>query len=156
MRSIAITVGVLVAAAAVTAVAQPNYRDGRPSRSALECWNERAGHYEAVRPAERQDDLDFGRCRSAAGGEIRYMREWRSGNYECWNPRASHFEAVRRGEQQDDLDFSRCRPTDREARYTRESRWAGYECWNPRQNHYENVREGVRQDDLDFSRCRRM
>jgi hypothetical protein len=37
------------------------YRDERPR----ECWNPRAGHYEGVRPGERQDDLDFSRCRSA-------------------------------------------------------------------------------------------
>ena len=30
---------------------------------AQECWNPRAGHYEAVRPGEYQGDLDFGRCR---------------------------------------------------------------------------------------------
>lgn len=155
MKSIAIAVGSIVAAVAVTAVAQPNYRDSPPYRgSGLECWNPRAGHFEKVRPAERQDDLDFGRCRSA-GGDVRYMREWRSGGYECWNPRADHFEDVRQGEHQDDLDFSRCRPV-RAARYIRESRWAGYECWNPRARHFEEVREGERQDDLDFSRCRRM
>lgn len=28
-----------------------------------ECWNPRARHYESVRPGERQDDLDFSRCR---------------------------------------------------------------------------------------------
>ncbi len=35
------------------------YRGERPR----ECWNPRAGHYEGVRPGERQDDLDFSRCR---------------------------------------------------------------------------------------------
>jgi hypothetical protein len=30
----------------------------------VECWNPRARHYESVRPGERQDDLDFARCRS--------------------------------------------------------------------------------------------
>jgi len=28
-----------------------------------ECWNPRAAHFEGVRPGERQDDLDFSRCR---------------------------------------------------------------------------------------------
>lgn len=36
------------------------YRDERPR----ECWNPRAGHYEGVRPGDRQDDLDFSRCRT--------------------------------------------------------------------------------------------
>jgi hypothetical protein len=30
----------------------------------MECWNPRARHYEEVRAGERQDDLDFNRCRS--------------------------------------------------------------------------------------------
>lgn len=34
------------------------YRDGQ-----YECWNPRARHYEGVREGERQDDLDFSRCR---------------------------------------------------------------------------------------------
>ena len=40
-------------------------RDERVSRrwDNAECWNPRARHYEAVRPGERQDDLDFSRCR---------------------------------------------------------------------------------------------
>ena len=28
-----------------------------------ECWNPHARHFEEVRPGERQDDLDFSRCR---------------------------------------------------------------------------------------------
>jgi hypothetical protein len=39
-----------------------DYRDYRYSGQ-QECWNPRAGHYEAVRPGEYQGDLDFGRCR---------------------------------------------------------------------------------------------
>jgi hypothetical protein len=41
------------------------YRDDRFSRrwDNAECWNPRARHYEEVRPGERQDDLDFSRCR---------------------------------------------------------------------------------------------
>ena len=40
-------------------------RDERVSRrwDNTECWNPRARHYEGVRPGERQDDLDFSRCR---------------------------------------------------------------------------------------------
>lgn len=36
----------------------PVYRDSRE-----ECWNRHARTFEAVRPGERQDDLDYGRCR---------------------------------------------------------------------------------------------
>jgi hypothetical protein len=41
------------------------YRDDRFNNrfDNQECWNPRARHYEAVRPGERQDDLDFSRCR---------------------------------------------------------------------------------------------
>ena len=41
------------------------YREhrGEYRERAQECWNPRAGHYEAVRPGEYQGDLDFGRCR---------------------------------------------------------------------------------------------
>ncbi len=42
-----------------------DYRDQRfHSRNNQECWNPRARHYEGVRPDERQDDLDFSRCRA--------------------------------------------------------------------------------------------
>ena len=44
---------------------QRDYRgDSRFRRDNMECWNPRARHYEEVRPGERQDDLDFARCRS--------------------------------------------------------------------------------------------
>ena len=43
---------------------QRDYRDSRVRRDNMECWNPRARHYEEVRPGERQDDLDFARCRS--------------------------------------------------------------------------------------------
>jgi hypothetical protein len=45
---------------------QPGFRDERFARrwDNMECWNPRARHYEEVRPGERQDDLDFSRCRS--------------------------------------------------------------------------------------------
>lgn len=36
-----------------------NFREGQ-----YECWNPRARHFEGVREGERQDDLDFNRCRS--------------------------------------------------------------------------------------------
>ena len=70
-----------------------------------ECWNPRARNFEAVRPGERQDDLDFSRCRTLGGpvygrGDVAQ---------ECWNPRVGHFENVREGTIQDDLDYSRCR-----------------------------------------------
>jgi hypothetical protein len=41
---------------------QRDYR--RDRREGMECWNPRARHYEEVRSGERQDDLDFTRCRS--------------------------------------------------------------------------------------------
>jgi hypothetical protein len=37
-----------------------------------ECWNPRARHFEQVRPGERQDDLDFARCRP-----VEYGYRWR-------------------------------------------------------------------------------
>jgi len=70
-----------------------------------ECWNPHAGHFEGVRPGERQDDLDFSRCRPVGD----YRPSNRDVPRECWNPHAGHFEGVRPGERQDDLDFSRCR-----------------------------------------------
>ena len=75
-----------------------------------ECWNPRARMFEAVRPGERQDDLDFARCRAlgaAPSGPAYYGR--REVVQECWNPRAGHFENVREGTFQNDLDYSRCR-----------------------------------------------
>src|SRR5947209_6054331 len=36
-----------------------------PLSDRQECWNPHARHFEAVRPTERQDDLDFSRCRPA-------------------------------------------------------------------------------------------
>lgn len=39
-----------------------SYREGQ-----YECWNPRARHFEGVREGERQDDLDFNRCRSTRG-----------------------------------------------------------------------------------------
>jgi hypothetical protein len=57
--------------------APPVYNGHRDSYNAFrepaaqECWNPRARHYESVRPGDRQDDLDFSRCRSQDG------RRWR-------------------------------------------------------------------------------
>jgi hypothetical protein len=42
--------------------------DGRANQ--YECWNPHAGHFEGVRPGERQDDLDFSRCRGIGGGRF--------------------------------------------------------------------------------------
>ena len=72
---------------------------------AQECWNPHAGHFEGVRPGERQNDLDFSRCRPVSD----YRASNRDVPRECWNPHAGHFEEVRPSERQDDLDFSRCR-----------------------------------------------
>jgi hypothetical protein len=119
------------------------------SAEGRECWNPRAGHYEEDRPGERQNDLDYSRCRSM-GWRDRYVA---ASPAECWNPRAGHFESVRSGEVQNDLDFSRCRSAGYDGRRWRDE--APRECWNPRAGHYEEVRLGEVQNDLDFSRCRR-
>ena len=123
MKSLALAAGALLAVAATTADAQ-YYRDSPNWRGmgGYECWNPRAGHFEGVREGERQDDLDFGRCRrtdvrnySYNYDDRRYYNDDRYryrepvAGYECWNPSARHYEAVRQGEIQDDLDFSRCR-----------------------------------------------
>lgn len=50
------------------------WRDERVSRGKRECWNPRAGHFEGVREGERQDDLDFSRCRIDSDN---YYRRWR-------------------------------------------------------------------------------
>ena len=129
MRITAIAAGALLATAAATASAQvyiersysydPHYGNRLELRSGDECWNPRAGHFEAVRPGEVQNDLDYSRCRQGGGryyGGRQYReqyRDWRqdNGNFrqECWNPRAGHYEEVRQGEFQNDLDFGRCR-----------------------------------------------
>ena len=129
MKAIAIAIGALAATAAATASADVYY-GGRayyspePTlNSNLECWNPHAGHFEQVRPNERQDDLDKNNCRNMAPAiayepvpvapapapAYYYDRRGYAGD-ECWNPHAGHFERVRPGERQDDLDFSRCRP----------------------------------------------
>ena len=109
MRTIAITLGACATLVAATALAQPNYRDDPNSRaSGYECWNPGAGHFEGVREGERQNDLDFSRCRRP-DERARFGRDWREPSSECWNPRSRHYEGVREGERQDDLDFSRCR-----------------------------------------------
>jgi hypothetical protein len=123
MKRLAIAAGALLATLAGTASAQMYY--GRPYvdpyaprveyGSVQECWNPGAGHFEAVRPGEYQNDLDFRRCRLIGD---RYVERYPDRYYdnrvgrrgeECWNPRAGHFEDVRPGERQDDLDYSRCR-----------------------------------------------
>ena len=126
MKTIAIAAGALLASIATTASAQVYYErtytydpywgaraEFRDARD--ECWNPRAGHFEAVRPGEVQNDLDFSRCRPIGSSrfERRVYRDsrelTRGAQEECWNPRAGHFEAVRPGDYQYDLDFSRCR-----------------------------------------------
>ena len=119
MKTLAIAAGALLASIAATASAQvyyertytydPNWGARAEFRDARdECWNPRAGHFEAVRPGELQNDLDFSRCRPTGGRHVE-RRSYRDSHEECWNPRAGHYEAVRSGERQYDLDFSRCR-----------------------------------------------
>ena len=102
-----------------------------------------------MRPSERQNDLDFTRCRATAGDQAQ-APFYVEGPRECWNPRAGHYEGVRTGERQDDLDFRNCRRVQEQRRNYDE----GWECWNPRARHFEGVRPNERQDDLDFARCR--
>ena len=110
MKTLSIAVGSILAALATSASAQIYYLDRPDFRdSNQECWNPRAGHFEQVRPGERQDDLDFGRCRMIGGARYYDNRVYRDTREECWNPRARHFEEVRRNEYQGDLDFGRCR-----------------------------------------------
>jgi hypothetical protein len=128
MRTIAIAAGALIAAAATSASAQvyydrayaydPYYGNRIELRAGDECWNPGAGHFEAVRPGEVQNDLDFSRCRPIAGGYHPGYSDWRGyRDYgyqtqyrrECWNPRAGHYEEDRPGEWQGDLDYGRCR-----------------------------------------------
>ena len=138
-KSLTLIAAVALAATATAASAQRQYDPAWPDRNTdwrggQECWNPRAGHFEAVRPGEFQGDLDFGNCRGIRGGGYyvvpsdrvyyndryyngdRYVgRVYRDRYYgdntreECWNSRAGHFEEVRRGEYQNDLDYRRCR-----------------------------------------------
>ena len=148
MRALAIAAATILAALATSASAQTYYE--RPSGD-QECFNPRAGHFERVRPGERQGDLDYRRCRAVDTRE-----------QECFNPRAGNFERVRPGETQNDLDFRRCHFVgyampergDMRGEMRRETRERRQECWNPRARHYEEVRPAETQDDLDFDRCR--
>lgn len=118
MRILATAVGALLTAAAATASAQVVYERTYtydpyvarvdPFEGRRECWNPRAGHFEAVRPGEVQSDLDFGRCRIIGQPYYGGARVLRTAD-ECWNPRQRHYERVRPGEIQNDLDFGRCR-----------------------------------------------
>jgi hypothetical protein len=147
MRTIALAAGAILAVLATGASAQYYSRDGRWVQRAdgdQECWNPHAGHFERVRPGERQDDLDFSRCRYLGGrvydapivqpapvytppaepgvGYAPGYGYYERGAYgragdECWNPHAGHYEQVRPGEQQGDLDYSRCRPAGSAYRY---------------------------------------
>lgn len=117
MKTLAIAVASILTAVATPAFAQVYYERSyaydpywaaRADVGRSECWNPRAGHFESVRPGERQDDLDFSRCR-IVGQRWVDRSDWRSTREQCWNPRAGHFEDVRLGERQDDLDFFRCR-----------------------------------------------
>lgn len=108
MKTLAIAVGTLLAAATLPATAQTYYSPTYdPYGTRSECMNTHTGRFETVRPGEVQDDLDFSRCR--VNGVRTYRRAWRYAAEECWNPGAGHFESVRPGERQSDLDFSRCR-----------------------------------------------
>jgi hypothetical protein len=145
MRTIAIAAAMILAGLATSASAQNYYE--RPSGD-QECFNPGAGHFERVRPGERQGDLDYRRCRAVETRE-----------QECYNPRAGNFERVRPGETQNDLDFRRCHfvgyaMPEQRAEVRRDVRERRQECWNPRARHYEEVRRGESQDDLDFDRCR--
>jgi len=99
MRSIAIVLGTLAAAATASAFAQAPYyyRDYRADPAYVP--PPASAYY-----YERRDDDRY--YRDDRWRERDYARDR---SYECWNPRAGHFENVREGEYQNDLDFSRCR-----------------------------------------------
>jgi hypothetical protein len=143
MKALAIAAATILAGLATSASAQTYYPRASEEQ---ECWNPRAGHFERVRPGERQGDLDYRRCRAVDTRE-----------QECFNPRNNSFERVRPGETQNDLDFRRCHYVGYalpEARPRSDYRERRQECWNSRARHYEEVRPGESQDDLDFDRCR--
>jgi len=143
MKTIAIAAGALCAALATAASAQYYTQDGRYVQrvdGTQECWNPHAGHFEQVRPGERQDDLDFSRCRT--------QRQYAAPVYTApaYQPPPVY-----------------ANPNERGPAYAPGYGWydngtrganAGDECWNPHAGHFEQVRPGERQDDLDFSRCR--
>ena len=119
MKTIAVALGSVIAAAAASASAQiyvdrsytyDPYYAGAPAQ---ECWNPRARTFEEVRPGEYQEDLDRRVCRAIGSRyyDNRYYesRTFRDAREECWNPRAGQFEEVRPGEYQNDLDRRRCR-----------------------------------------------
>ncbi len=156
MRSIAIAAGSI--ATALVAAVYPQESAGqviyeRQAVSYQECWNPRAGHFERVRPWERQGDLDFSRCRFV-GQRWRDTRGYGLAGSECWNPRAGHYERVRPGEIQNDLDFGRCRMTGDPRYEARINDPLIRECWNWRRGHFEVQRPGEFQEDLDLRRCR--
>jgi hypothetical protein len=106
MKSIALAVGAVIAAAAPLAMAQDNSDRNYPYDP---YWAERQLERDRWL-AERERDWRY-------RDDYRYrdQRDWRDNRYremrrECWNPRAGHFEEDRRGEYQNDLDYSRCRP----------------------------------------------
>jgi hypothetical protein len=107
MKIAIVAASIILAGLSTAAPAQNrDWRDRYVDASPTECWNPRANHFEAVRSGERQDDLDYSRCRSTDFNG----RRWRDESpRECWNSRAGHYEEVRLGEVQNDLDFSRCR-----------------------------------------------
>lgn len=107
MKIAILAASIILAGLATAASADDrDWRDRYVASTPSECWNPHARHFEAVRPGERQDDLDFSRCRSVAYNDRRWRDE---APRECWNPRAGHYEEVRLGEVQNDLDYSRCR-----------------------------------------------
>ena len=121
MKTLTLAIASVVAALATPAFAQTYYYERsygsdpyvqRTERPA-ECYNPRAGHFEAVRPGEYQEDLDFSRCRviGQRWSDRQYgeRQAYRTSAQECWNPRARQFEEVRPNERQEDLDFNRCR-----------------------------------------------
>jgi len=143
MKTIAIAAGALCAALATAASAQYYSYGGRYAQrvdGTQECWNPHAGHFEQVRPGERQDDLDFSRCRT----QPQYAAPVY--NAPAYQPPPVY-----------------ANPNEPGPAYAPGYGWynngsrgltSNDECWNPHAGHYEQVRPGDRQDDLDFSRCR--
>jgi hypothetical protein len=107
MKTIALAVASILAAAAPLAMAQDNSDRNYPYDP---YWAERQMERDRIL-AERELRLRDDYYRRDWRDDRRDRRDWRDREVrrECWNPRAGHFEEDRPGEFQNDLDYSRCR-----------------------------------------------
>ncbi len=113
MKTIAIAVGLALAASAATALAEtdrnfPYDPDAVAQQQWREAWERE--HNDRWNEERLREDRYYHDYRAApAYGYGNAYAYGRDASWECWNPRARHFENVREGERQDDLDFGRCR-----------------------------------------------